>query len=296
MWLILSFFVQILSLLIRQVHGQAIEFYGPNGSCEPPLVTSIIIAPALYSQFFQSAETVFNIFGSTNNITINNAPTLFITTTYVTTTYVPTSTTVYVQNSTASPTQDASSANPTAGTASGTLTSFPTPPPHTTFTPVPPSPTLTAPAPPLSIVTVGDNGVTTTITVAPPDPTIGEGLPSGTAPPESIPSSDPVLLVFNFDIPMPANGRLGPALRPRQTDNSNNGAAVGFAQADATDPTPGTGNNCGFATRYFLTGGRLQSGNDSVGRNYTDFFAAMKPNSYYNDVTTTFTFVDGVLR
>ena len=297
MWPKSSLFWQSLALRLAYTNAQAVSTvtYGPNGPCSPPptTVTSVIVAPAIYSQFIQSASVISNIFGNGGAVTINNGPTTYITNTYITTTIISTITTTTVGSSgnggnTVNPTLTGLSTSGTNGPVSTFPTSYgPRPTPSVTYPPVPPPQTSTGPPPVLTYTTTDANGNTITVTTQQPTLTIGEGLDSGTV--STIAPTDPVILGFNFDA---GGAKVRRQAQPTPSDSLSNPPSSGFAQGSSG----GAGNNCGFATRYALQNGQLvDQNNNAVGRNASAFYALITPWPYYNQITTQFTFVDGVL-
>ncbi|KIW61531.1 hypothetical protein PV05_01642 [Exophiala xenobiotica] len=318
MWPSSTLLLPFLALRLAVADAQALSTvtYGPGGLCPAPSTTSVVVVQqAVYSSFFQSASQINNIFGDGNTIMINNAPTTYITTSYITTTIVTT-----VMTTTVSPTAPmSSSTSATSSVAAGPITqttsaapgssstpmfstmsttgssaggtSGPTTTQRQTFAPVaPPAATTTTP-PVLTITTTDANGNTITVTTTQPTFTLGEGLPTGTV--SDIPATSPVMLGFSF-------GGAGAKVKrealnrqemKRQGSTLDNPPPQGLLQGQSGE----AGNNCGFATRYYLVGGMLMSGNESVGRNLSDIFVVITPEPYYNDVNTTFFFANGVL-
>ncbi|KAK5446410.1 hypothetical protein LTS15_009749 [Exophiala xenobiotica] len=318
MWPSSTLLLPLLALRFAVANAQALSTvtYGPGGLCPVPLTTSVVVVQqAVYSSFFQSASQINNIFGEGNTIMINNAPTTYITTSYVTTTIVTTvmtttgSPTAPIGSSTsatssvaAGPITQTTSASPGSSSTpmsstmsttgpSGGGTSGPTTTQQQTFAPVaPPAPTTTTP-PVLTVTTTDANGNTITVTTTQPTFTLGEGLPTGTV--SDIPATSPILLGFSF-------GGSGSKVKreevnrqemKRQDSALDNPPPQGLLQGESGE----AGNNCGFATRYYLVDGMLMSGNESVGRNFSDIFVVITPEPYYNDVNTTFFFADGIL-
>ncbi|KAK5318552.1 hypothetical protein LTR11_007954 [Exophiala xenobiotica] len=321
MWPSSTLLLPLLALRFAVANAQALSTvtYGPGGLCPVPSTTSVVVVQqAVYSSFFQSASQINNIFGDGNTIMINNAPTTYITASYVTTTIVTTvmtttgsptapissstSTTSSVANGPITQTTSASpgsSSTPMSSTMSttgplGGGTSGPTTTQQQTFAPVaPPAPTTTTP-PVLTVTTTDANGNTITVTTTQPTFSLGEGLPTGTV--SDIPATSPILLGFAFG-GSGAKVKRGEVEEVNRQEMKRQDSALdgpppqGLLQGDSGE----AGNNCGFATRYYLEDGMLMSGNESVGRNFSDIFVVITPEPYYNDVNTTFFFADGIL-
>lgn len=106
------------------------------------------------------------------------------------------------------------------------------------------------------------------MTSALPSLTLGEGILAGSSV-TSIPTQSPILLAIDpagggakFKRDQPHLVEREPYLGVSQASASPTATAASFAQNDGGS----TGNNCGFATRYTLNNGMLQSGNDTVGK------------------------------
>ncbi|EXJ94745.1 hypothetical protein A1O1_03142 [Capronia coronata CBS 617.96] len=311
----LSLLLQSLALRLAVVNGQALATvtYGPGGPCSAPLVTSVIVQPVYYSSFFQSASQIVNIFGNGETITIGNAPTTYIQNTYITTTIVSTVTTMINPSSLSSSVSGTSSTTtsgsdigpvttsalssssgstslssitPTPSSITTTMSGYPTAPP-TIYSTVAPPITIPTPQPVLLSTSVDSQGNTVTVTVTQPTFTLGEGLQSGVQ--TKIPATSPVLVGIAFGGPGAKVKRQAPTAAPSSTLDGPQPA--GLLQGD----DGGSGNNCGFATRWYLSEGMLLAGNDSVGRNFSDFYARITPQPWVNDVDTTFYFNDGIL-
>ena len=312
MWSKTSLLLPVLLFRAAQVGAQAPQtvYEGPNGPC--PAATTVLVQPGLYSQVFQSASSIINLFGNGDTIVISSAPTTYITQTYITTTVISTVTTAVPTSASGASTPpntntnnavltstSAISTTPASSAAPKSLTGPTTFPPvesHITYPPVAPPQTTAGPPPVLTVTITGADGSVTTTTEQQPSLTIGEGLNSGTV--TSISPTDPVILGVSFDV---AGGNMVARVtdKVRRQDSAATTSAVpvsGFAQGSSGGSAGGAGNDCGFAQRYALTNGMLMSGNDSVGRNYTDFFALLQPVPFYDDVNQTFTFNNGILQ
>ncbi|KAL2425532.1 hypothetical protein ABEF91_008153 [Exophiala dermatitidis] len=311
-----SLFLQSLALRFAVANGQALQTltYGPAGPCPAPLVTSVIVQPVYYSSFFQSASQIVNVFGNGETINIGNAPTTYIQNTYITTTIISTVTTTNATSSgplvgpgsasttgsssgpsgtiTTSASYGSSSASTTGfsmtptSSSLATTSGYPTAPP-TIYSTVAPPMTTPTPQPTLLSTSVDSQGNTVTVTVVQPTFTLGEGLQSGVQ--TDIPATSPVMVGIAFGGPGAKVKRQEPTAAPSSTLDGPQPA--GLLQGE----NGGSGNNCGFATRWYLRNGMLLAGNESVGRNFSDFYVPITPQPYINDVNTTFFFSDGIL-
>ncbi|KAK5061113.1 hypothetical protein LTR84_007655 [Exophiala bonariae] len=316
----MSFITTSLALHLAAAYAQSAlstVTYGPNGLCPPPETTSVVVVvPAVYSSFIQSASQIINVFGNGATINIGNGGTTYITNTYITSTIITTITnpvspvtttsiTGVISNTASTtstsgsvssgslPTTTGSSRPTTTGLSftttagipptSGGTTSFG--PPPTIFTPI--LPPVATPTPPVTLVyvTVDGQGHTITVTSEQPTFTIGEGLESGTQ--TEIPATSPVLIAMAI----PQFDKV-----KRQGSQPPDDALAGPPANGFSSETGGSLNNCGYAARYYISGGKLMSGNDTVGRNRTDYAVKLAAVSNNNEIATKFFFVDGLLQ
>ncbi|OAP58474.1 hypothetical protein AYL99_07564 [Fonsecaea erecta] len=311
MWPSSSLLLSSLALRFAAVNAQALATvtYGPSGPCPVPSVTSVVVVQAgYYSSFFQSASQIVNLFGNGETVTIENAPTTYITNTYITTTIISTVTSVVSPSTTSSTsTSPITSTTPSGSASVGPVTtsaapasslstsisttSTPTststsPGPSTTstteFTPIPPPATTPTPPPVLTSTSVDAEGNTILVPITQPPLTLGEGLPSGTV--TDLPASSAVIIGI-------AVGGLGGSKVKRQDSGTQAQASQLLSGDDG-----GSSNACDVAVRYFLQGGQLTDGTAVVGRNTTDYAAVITPDPDFNNVTTVFAFVNGILQ
>ncbi|KIY02994.1 uncharacterized protein Z520_01460 [Fonsecaea multimorphosa CBS 102226] len=300
MWPSSSLVLSSLALRFAAVHAQALATvtYGPSGPCPVPSVTSVVVVQAgYYSSFFQSASQIVNLFGNGETVTIQNAPTTYITNTYITTTIVSTVTSVVSPSTTLTTPSGGASVGPVTtsatpgsslstsiSTASTATSSTPLPGTSTTsstvFTPVSPPVTTPTPAPVLTSTSVDAQGNTILVPITQPPLVLGEGLPSGTV--TDLPASSAVILGI-------AVGGIGGARVKRQDSGTE-------ASDLLSGPDGGSSNACDVAQRYYLQNGQLTNGTYVVGRNTTDSSALMVVDPYLNNVTTVFAFANGILQ
>ncbi|EXJ73504.1 uncharacterized protein A1O5_03265 [Cladophialophora psammophila CBS 110553] len=303
MWPSSSLLLPSLALQFAAANAQALATvtYGPSGPCPVPSVTSVVVVQAAYySSVFQSASQIVNLFGNGDTVTIQNAPTTYITNTYITTTIISTVTSVVPSTTSTSPSSaPSSSASVSSVTTSATSASSPstsvslTPTSAssttssgisttstTVFTPIPPPVTTPTPPPVLTSTSVDAQGNTILVPITQPPLVLGEGLPSGTV--TDLPASSAVIVGV-------ALGGVGGAKVKRQ-------AAGSQASELLSGNDGGSSGACDVAVRYYLQHGQLTDGTDVVGRNTTDSYALMTPDPDSNNVTTVFSFVDGILH
>ncbi|EXJ60068.1 hypothetical protein A1O7_04218 [Cladophialophora yegresii CBS 114405] len=288
---------------MASVSAQALSTvtYGPSGPCPVPSVTSVVVVQAgYYSSFFQSASSIVNLWGNSNTVMINNAPTTYITNTYISTTIISTISTTVVNPSTTGASSSGADVGPilTGGSSSTTpapsASMTPVPPSSSTslgpsstsspiFTPVPPPQTTPAPAPVLTSTSVDASGNTVLVEVTQTPLALGEGLPSGTI------TDLPASLAENGVIVGVAVGNLGAKVKRQAPAGPTAGAVLSGEEG-------GAALACDVASRFFLEQGQLTDGTDVVGRNTTDSSALLTPDPDSNNVTTVLSFVDGILN
>ncbi|KAK4943781.1 hypothetical protein LTR10_016684 [Elasticomyces elasticus] len=269
MWPSPSLFLPFLALRLAAVNAQALQTiaYGPAGICPVPAVTSLVVVqPAYYSTFFESASQINNIYGMGNTVMINDGPTTYMEQTYITTTVVSTVTTTMINSATSITSSTPSSSGAIASASSTT----------------PPS-----------------GSATSTTTPAVIGQTLGAGVPSGIV--TTIPSTSPVLMGAAGGVQAtPAKvKRQDGGSAPTAASSSSSAAPTAGAllSSDGSGDSGGATDNCGYATRFYMSNGMLLAvgTNNSVGRNFSDTYAVMTPTPYDNDVNTTFYFNNGIL-